>query len=232
MSHRHLHSKDHHILLAFRWALDEKLTNRDNLQTWNSNSTTVRQHSLWIWSWGILWMKCKCALQLPGGGSTSLTRTWWKKSQSFKTGWNENSAQYLRFDWHCYVWETGEYCLGGEWVTPRKAGQCLDKEHVGALWKMMRPAETWLHDVDLVFFTTDYYCHKDVNIWTHQKNNVLDESETAPIANHQVGDTLIFPGHVDEIWQILNLWIEVVECRSWAYYPLYCHQRCKELRAF
>lgn len=110
--------------------------------------------------------------------------------------------------------------------------QCLDKEHAGALWKMMmQPAETWLHNVDLVFFTTDYYCHKDVNIWTHQKNNVLDESETAPIANHQVGDTLIFPGHVDEIWQTLNLWNEVVGCRSWAYYPLYCHQRCKEHRA-
>ena len=164
------------------------------------------------------------------GESTSLARTWWKESQSCKTGWNENLAQCSRFDWHwvwhrqvLHVWRVG-HTLKSWAMLGQRACACPVEDDDATCKKLSSTMLTSFLSQEILIAT------KDVNIWTHQKIDVLDESETAPIANHQVGDTLIFPGRVDEIWQTLNLWNEVVDCRSWAYCckSLYCHQRCIE----
>lgn len=230
MSHRHLHSKDHHILLAFWRALDEKLTNRDNLQTWNSNSTTVRRPSLWIWSWGILWMKCKCPLQLPKRRINLTRQNVMEGVTKLQNRMERELGTMLTFRLALSMTQAG--------IARVESGSHLKK--LGNAWtkSMQVPCGRWwcnlqkLSSTMLTSFLSQeiLIATKDVNIWTHQKIDVLDEFETAPIANHQVGNTLIFPGRVDEIWQTLNLWNEVVDCRSWAYCckPLYCHQRCIE----
>lgn len=160
MSHRHLHSKDHHILLAFWRALDEKLTNRDNLQTWNSNSTTVRRPSLWIWSWGILWMKCRCPLQLPKRRINLTRQNVMEGVTKLQNRMERELGTMLTFRLALSMTQAG--------IARVESGSHLKK--LGNAWtKSMRvPCGRWwcnlqktqLHDVDLIFVTRDSHCHK------------------------------------------------------------------------